>query len=322
MSPRNPFLREAPTAGLREAAYAGTARSKHARHLAGDSNPRGVIHASPCLWPIWTAPSPEWRPSPAAAEDRNVHPARSVPPDRTAQPVAEPEGRRPPQGRTLRERHHRSDGRRDQATLPRPPTVLPPAPRPRRVARSGTGLDGMVLAELQQVASGLGIRGTARMRKSQLIEVIKEAQAGGAPAKPRPLPHAEAPAAADAAPAAERPTKDAPGTFPPPRPGKSPSRRRRREGRGPPSPCVAAGRAGREQAQPAEASTTRVPTVARAAVSGAPGASAATAGPWRQRPCRATTAARAAARPRQPSASSRDVDDGRGSRGDEQPRRP
>ncbi|MGI5458004.1 transcription termination factor Rho [Streptomyces sp. CA-249302] len=47
--------------------------------------------------------------------------------------------------------------------------------------RRGTGLDGMVLAELQQVASGLGIRGTARMRKSQLIEVIKEAQAGGAP---------------------------------------------------------------------------------------------------------------------------------------------
>ncbi|WP_328356919.1 transcription termination factor Rho [Streptomyces sp. NBC_00457] len=50
--------------------------------------------------------------------------------------------------------------------------------------RRGTGLEGMVLAELQQVASGLGIRGTGRMRKSQLIEVIKEAQAGGgAPAK-------------------------------------------------------------------------------------------------------------------------------------------
>ncbi|MEU6478441.1 transcription termination factor Rho [Streptomyces sp. NPDC047017] len=51
--------------------------------------------------------------------------------------------------------------------------------------RRGTGLEAMVLAELQQVASGLGIRGTARMRKSQLIEVIKEAQAGGgaAPAK-------------------------------------------------------------------------------------------------------------------------------------------
>ncbi|MEU9298265.1 transcription termination factor Rho [Streptomyces sp. NPDC048266] len=53
-----------------------------------------------------------------------------------------------------------------------------------RRRRSGTGLDGMVLAELQQVASGLGIRGTARMRKSQLIEVIKEAQAGGGTAAP------------------------------------------------------------------------------------------------------------------------------------------
>ncbi|MEU3185474.1 transcription termination factor Rho [Streptomyces sp. NPDC006923] len=51
-----------------------------------------------------------------------------------------------------------------------------------RRRRSGTGLDGMVLAELQQVASGLGIRGTARMRKSQLIEVIKETQAGASSA--------------------------------------------------------------------------------------------------------------------------------------------
>ncbi|MFJ5711041.1 MULTISPECIES: transcription termination factor Rho [unclassified Streptomyces] len=53
-----------------------------------------------------------------------------------------------------------------------------------RRRRSGTGLEGMVLAELQQVASGLGIRGTARMRKSQLIEVIKEAQAGSGAAAP------------------------------------------------------------------------------------------------------------------------------------------
>ncbi|MFF9345949.1 transcription termination factor Rho [Streptomyces sp. NPDC014734] len=52
-----------------------------------------------------------------------------------------------------------------------------------RRRRSGTGLDGMVLAELQQVASGLGIKGTARMRKGQLIEVIKEAQAGNAAPK-------------------------------------------------------------------------------------------------------------------------------------------
>ncbi|MFI6930652.1 transcription termination factor Rho [Streptomyces sp. NPDC050287] len=84
--------------------------------------------------------------------------------------------------------------------------------------RRGTGLEGMVLAELQQVASGLGIRGTARMRKSQLIEVIKEAQAGGgAPAakaanaaveatetKPRRRATSKARTGDDAAPAAEK----------------------------------------------------------------------------------------------------------------------
>ncbi|AEW96537.1 transcription termination factor Rho [Streptantibioticus cattleyicolor] len=68
-----------------------------------------------------------------------------------------------------------------------------------RRRRSGTGLEGMVLAELQQVASGLGIKGTARMRKSQLIEVIKERQAGGAG-------QAEA---GKAAPAAEKPKRRA-----------------------------------------------------------------------------------------------------------------
>ncbi|MFD8987462.1 transcription termination factor Rho [Streptomyces goshikiensis] len=58
-------------------------------------------------------------------------------------------------------------------------TSAPAAGAAPKRRRSGTGLEGMVLAELQQVASGLGIRGTARMRKSQLIEVIKETQAGG-----------------------------------------------------------------------------------------------------------------------------------------------
>ncbi|MFK0256797.1 transcription termination factor Rho [Streptomyces sp. NPDC090445] len=62
-------------------------------------------------------------------------------------------------------------------------TSAPAAASAPKRRRSGTGLEGMVLAELQQVASGLGIRGTARMRKSQLIEVIKEAQAGGSTAK-------------------------------------------------------------------------------------------------------------------------------------------
>ncbi|MCU4749237.1 MULTISPECIES: transcription termination factor Rho [unclassified Streptomyces] len=74
-------------------------------------------------------------------------------------------------------------------------TDAPAASAAPRRRRSGTGLDGMVLAELQQVASGLGIRGTARMRKSQLIEVIKEKQAApsGAPAS---APAAEAKKAA------------------------------------------------------------------------------------------------------------------------------
>ncbi len=64
----------------------------------------------------------------------------------------------------------------DSASSAAPATDAPAAPKRRR---SGTGLEGMVLAELQQVASGLGIKGTARMRKSQLIEVIREKQAGG-----------------------------------------------------------------------------------------------------------------------------------------------
>ncbi|MGZ2357601.1 transcription termination factor Rho [Streptomyces sp. 372A] len=68
-----------------------------------------------------------------------------------------------------------------------------------RRRRSGTGLEGMVLAELQQVASGLGIKGTARMRKSQLIEVIKEAQAGGGSSAPK-AKAAAAPADAESKP--------------------------------------------------------------------------------------------------------------------------
>lgn len=70
-------------------------------------------------------------------------------------------------------------------------TSAPAAGAATKRRRSGTGLDGMVLAELQQVASGLGIRGTARMRKGQLIEVIKETQAGSS----APKAAASAPAA-------------------------------------------------------------------------------------------------------------------------------
>ena len=45
-----------------------------------------------------------------------------------------------------------------------------------------TGLSGMLLPELQRKAQSLGITGTARMRKSQLVEAIQDKQGGGATA--------------------------------------------------------------------------------------------------------------------------------------------
>ena len=42
--------------------------------------------------------------------------------------------------------------------------------------RKGSGLDSMVLPELKQLASSLGIRGIGAMRKSQLIDAIRAVQ--------------------------------------------------------------------------------------------------------------------------------------------------
>ncbi|WP_327044361.1 transcription termination factor Rho [Microbispora sp. NBC_01189] len=68
--------------------------------------------------------------------------------------------------------------------------------------RSGTGLAGMVLPELQALATSLGITGTGRLRKSQLISAIQEKQGGAGEAAAEPK------AAAEAAPAvAERPAR-------------------------------------------------------------------------------------------------------------------
>jgi len=44
--------------------------------------------------------------------------------------------------------------------------------------RRGTGLSAMLLPELQKVASGLGISGTGKMRKSQLVDAIGAARSG------------------------------------------------------------------------------------------------------------------------------------------------
>ena len=62
----------------------------------------------------------------------------------------------------------------------------PETPRSRR--RPGTGLSAMLLPDLQKLAQSLGISGTGRMRKSQLIVAIQEKQGGGtADSAPRDL---------------------------------------------------------------------------------------------------------------------------------------
>jgi transcription termination factor Rho len=56
--------------------------------------------------------------------------------------------------------------------------------------RRGSGLDSMVLTELKQLASTLGLKGTGAMRKGQLIDAIKSAQNGssGSRASSDPAP--------------------------------------------------------------------------------------------------------------------------------------
>ena len=49
--------------------------------------------------------------------------------------------------------------------------------------RGGSGLSGMLLADLQRLAQSMGITGTGRMRKSQLIEAIQSRQGGGSAAQ-------------------------------------------------------------------------------------------------------------------------------------------
>ena len=48
-----------------------------------------------------------------------------------------------------------------------------------RSRRRGSGLTGMLLPELQQLAAELGISGTARMRKGDLVAAISARQVGG-----------------------------------------------------------------------------------------------------------------------------------------------
>jgi transcription termination factor Rho len=90
-------------------------------------------------------------------------------------------------------------------------------PARRTPRKAGGGLSGMVLAELQGLASELGISGTGRMRKGQLIEAIKERQSGGtgAPAQaPPPVAEATAPEATAAAAPPEQPAREQRGEQP------------------------------------------------------------------------------------------------------------
>jgi len=90
-----------------------------------------------------------------------------------------------------------------------------------RSRSGGTGLAALKLTELQRLASDLGITGTGRMRKSDIIAAIEAKQGGpvsapktktaktsatesGTAAKEQEAPTAEAPAAEAAAPAADR----------------------------------------------------------------------------------------------------------------------
>ncbi|MBB2946270.1 transcription termination factor Rho [Actinoplanes lutulentus] len=80
--------------------------------------------------------------------------------------------------------------------------------------RGGTGLSAMLLPELQSLAASLGISGTARMRKGELIAAITERQSGASAASaepPRPRTNgSEAVAPAQAAPVQAAPAQAAP----------------------------------------------------------------------------------------------------------------
>ncbi|TCO18617.1 transcription termination factor Rho [Kribbella steppae] len=93
-------------------------------------------------------------------------------------------------------------------TTPAPGTDAAATTATRR-RKTGGGLEGMLLPELKQLAGTLGIKGTGALRKGQLIEAIKAAQAGGSTGGSRPKASqptldegaAEAPAAKADAPA-------------------------------------------------------------------------------------------------------------------------
>jgi transcription termination factor Rho len=53
------------------------------------------------------------------------------------------------------------------------------APAPKSRSRNGTGLSSLLMPELQRIAQTMGIPGSGRMRKGQLVEAIEARQGGG-----------------------------------------------------------------------------------------------------------------------------------------------
>ena len=68
----------------------------------------------------------------------------------------------------------------DQPQAAAPDAAQETAPAAKK--RSG-GLNSMLLADLKSMAAGLGVAGAGSMKKAQLVEAIKAAQAGGGSAK-------------------------------------------------------------------------------------------------------------------------------------------
>jgi transcription termination factor Rho len=164
----------------------------------------------------------------------------------------------------------------------------------RQRRRSGTGLAGMVLPELQAMASGLGISGTGRMRKSQLIAAIQEKQGGSGETSAEPK------APAETAVVAERPTR---------------GRRERSRSAAPAAEPVAAPADDLVAAAPAV--VTREDRVSVERVDSAPAAAATAVAA----PAETLNAASASAADSQADAAQGEVREGRGERGDRRERR-
>jgi transcription termination factor Rho len=100
-----------------------------------------------------------------------------------------------------------------------------------RRRRSGTGLSAMLLPELQRLASSLGISGTGRMRKSQLIAAIQEKQGVSSEGAASAAPEAAGKAAEAAAPEAKSAPASEPKAAPEAKAEKSETRERPARGR-------------------------------------------------------------------------------------------